>query len=89
MSPPVAIGGWDIRVLHRQWDSVICCGHWLWPWTRGSAVGRHDDHEAKTTGDGQVAKGTVIPPAPRDDGGRHGKDDGDSRDSSEEDQDEE
>jgi hypothetical protein len=31
-------------------------------------VGKHDDHGAKTTGDGQVAKGTVIPSAPRDDG---------------------
>ncbi len=42
-------------------------------------MGKHDDHESKTTGDGQVPKGTVIPPAPRDDG-RHGKDPGDSRD---------
>ncbi len=43
-------------------------------------MGKHDDHEAKTTGDGQVAKGIVIPPAPRDDGSRHGKEDGDSHD---------
>jgi hypothetical protein len=49
-------------------------------------VGKHDDHEAKTAGDGQVPKGTVIPPAPRDEGGKHGKYDGDN---SEEDQDEE
>jgi hypothetical protein len=49
-------------------------------------VGKHDDHEAKTTGDGQVPKGTVIPPAPRDEGGKHEKDDGNN---SEEDQDEE
>jgi hypothetical protein len=49
-------------------------------------VGKNDDHEAKTTGDGQVPKGTVIPPAPRDEGGKHGKDDGDN---AEEDQDEE
>jgi hypothetical protein len=48
-------------------------------------VGKHDDHEATTTGDGQVPKGTVIPLAPRDEGGKHGKDDGGN---SEEDQDE-
>lgn len=47
-------------------------------------MGKHDDHESKTTGDGQVPKGTVIPSAPRDDGGRHGKDLG--RDSRDEDQ---
>jgi hypothetical protein len=43
-------------------------------------VGKHDDHEKKTTGDGQVPKGTVIPPAPRDDGGKHRKDGGDKHD---------
>lgn len=42
-------------------------------------MGKHDDHEAKTTGDGQVPKGTVIPPPPRDERGRHGKDPGDDR----------
>jgi hypothetical protein len=49
----------------------------------GSAVGKHDDHEAKTTGDGQVPKGTVIPPAPRDEGGKHGKDDENKHDKDE------
>jgi hypothetical protein len=39
-------------------------------------VGKHDDHEARTTGDGQVPKGTVIPPAPRDRGGQHSKNGG-------------
>jgi hypothetical protein len=43
-------------------------------------VGRHDDHEARTTGDGQVPKDTVILPVPRDDRGRHSKDDEDKRD---------
>ncbi|MGH3772293.1 MAG: hypothetical protein ACRDRW_13005 [Pseudonocardiaceae bacterium] len=50
-------------------------------------MGKHDDHEAKTTGDGQVPKGTVIPPAPRDEGGKHGKDGGDRHDKDEKDQD--
>jgi hypothetical protein len=49
-------------------------------------VGKHDDHGAKTTGDGQVPKGTVIPSVPRDEGGKYGKDDGGN---SEEGQDEE
>jgi hypothetical protein len=26
-------------------------------------MGKHDDHEKKTTGDGQVPKGTIILPA--------------------------
>jgi hypothetical protein len=43
-------------------------------------VGKHDDHETKTTGDGQVPKSTVIPPTPRDDGGKHRKDGGDEHD---------
>jgi hypothetical protein len=46
-------------------------------------VGKHDDHESKTTGDGQVPKSTVIPPAPRDEGGKHGKDGGDKHDKDE------
>lgn len=43
-------------------------------------MGKHDDHEAKTSGDGQVPKGTVIPPAPHPEKGRHGKDPGDDGD---------
>jgi hypothetical protein len=50
-------------------------------------VGKHDDHEKKTTGDGQVPKDTVISPAPRDDGGKHRKDD--DEDKHDEDQDKE
>ncbi|HWR47019.1 MAG TPA: hypothetical protein VN327_05300 [Pseudonocardiaceae bacterium] len=49
-------------------------------------MGEHDDHEAKTTGDGQVSKDTVIPPAPRDEGGKHGRDGGDRHDKDDEDQ---
>ena len=48
-------------------------------------MGEHDDHEAKTTGDGQVSKDTVIPPAPRDEGGKHGRDCGDRHDKDDED----
>ncbi len=36
-------------------------------------VGKHDDHNEKTKGDGNVPKDTKIPPAPKDDGGKHGK----------------
>jgi hypothetical protein len=43
-------------------------------------VGKHDNHDAKVKDDGQVPKDIVIPPRPRDEGGRHRKDDDDERD---------
>ena len=43
-------------------------------------MGRHDDHQEKTTADGQVPKSTVIPSAPRDEGGKHRKEGEDRRD---------
>ena len=54
----------------------VGCGHGGRGWV---AVGKHGDQAAKTTGDGQVPKGTLIPPPPRDEG-RHQRQDGGERD---------
>ena len=61
-------------------------GMWLWPRQKGGGtVGKHDDHAAKTTGDGQVPKGTLIPPPPRDEGRHHQNDGGERGDQDEDD----